>query len=121
MERTAAEARVRRDDQPDRAPDPSDLLDRDGVGQRVEAGPALVLWDRDAQPAELADAGDDLDRKAPLTLVAVDDRGDLGEHEITDGVAQEHGFRGEGEVHSGRAYTGPASGAGRPRPVLAFR
>ena len=56
VERPAAEARVRRDDQPERAPHPADLLDRDRVGQRVEPGAALVLGDRDAQPAELADA-----------------------------------------------------------------
>ena len=78
VERPAAEARVRRDDQPERAPDPADLLDRDGVGERVEAGAALVLGDRDAEPAELADAPDDLGREAPLALVLVDDRRDLG-------------------------------------------
>ena len=38
VERAAAQARVGRHDQPERAPDPSDLLDRDGVGQGVEPG-----------------------------------------------------------------------------------
>ena len=78
VERPAAQARVGRDDEPERAPDPADLLDRDRVGQRVEAGAALVLGDRDAEPAELADAPDDLDREAALALVLVDDRRDLG-------------------------------------------
>ena len=43
------------DDEPERAPDAADLLDRDGVGQRVEAGPAFVLGERDAEPAHLAE------------------------------------------------------------------
>ena len=88
-----------RDDQPERAPDPADLLDRDRVGQRVEAGPALVLRDRDAEPAELADAPDDLDREAALALVLLDDRRDLGRHEVADRVAQQRVLRGEVEVH----------------------
>ena len=78
VERPAAEARVRGHDQPERAPDAADLLDRDRVGQRVEPGAALVLGDRDAEPAELADAPDDLGREAALALVLVDDRRDLG-------------------------------------------
>ena len=78
VKRAAAEARVRRDDQPERSPHAADLLDGDGVGQRVEPGAALVLGDRDAQPAELADPPDDLGREAPLALVLVDDRRDLG-------------------------------------------
>ena len=60
VERPAAEARVGRDDQPERAPHAADLLDRDGVRERVQPRPALVLRDRDAQPAELADAAHDL-------------------------------------------------------------
>ena len=99
VERPAAEARVRRDDQPERAPDPPDLLDRDGVGQGVEAGPALVLRDRDAEPAELADAAHDLGREASLALVLVDDRRDLGEHEVADRLAEQGVLRGEVEVH----------------------
>ena len=74
MERPAAEARVGRHDEPERAPHPADLLDGDGVGERVQPGAALVLGDRDAEPAELADPPDDLDREAPRLLVLVDDR-----------------------------------------------
>ena len=99
VERPAAEARVGGDDQAERAPHPADLLDGDRIGQRVEAGPALVLGDRDAEPAELADPPDDLDREASRALVLVDDRRDLGEHEVADRVAQEDVFRGEIEVH----------------------
>ena len=78
VERPAAERGVRRDDEPERAPDPADLLDRDRVGERVEPRAALVLGDRDAEPAELADAPHDVDREAPLALVLVDDGRDLG-------------------------------------------
>ena len=69
VERPAAEAGMGRDDQPERAPHAADLLDRDGVGEGVETRPALVLGDRDAEPAELADPPDDLDREASLALV----------------------------------------------------
>ena len=99
VERAAAEARMGRHDQPERAPHPADLLDRDGVGEGVETGAALVLGDRDAEPAELADAADDLDRKASLALVLVDDRRDLGQHEVADRVAQEGVLGRQVEVH----------------------
>ena len=121
VERPAAEARVRRDDQPERAPDAPDLLDRDGVGERVEAGSALVLGDRDAEPAQLADAPHDLDREAPLALVLLDDRRDLGEHEVADRVAQERVLGREVEVHrrerTSHGRTRPDSASA---PVLAF-
>ena len=91
---------MRRDDQPERAPDAADLLDGDRVGQRVEARAALVLGDRDAEPAHLAEALDDLDREAPLAFVLVDDRGDLVDHEVADRRAQEGVLRGEVEVHA---------------------
>ena len=83
-----------RDDQPERTPDAADLLDRDRVGQGVEAGPALVLGDRDAQPAELADPPHDVGREASLALVLLDDRRDLGLHEVADGVTQQRVLRG---------------------------
>src|SRR4029079_2851374 len=105
-------------------PDAADLLDRDRVGERVEPGAALVLGDRDAQPAELADASDVLDRETTLALVLVDDRGDLGQHEVADGVAQQGVFGREVEVHGGertpaeRASDAGASltGCRSPRP-----
>ena len=81
-------------DEAERAPHARDLLDRDGVGQGVEPGPALVLRDRDAEPAELADPTHDLAREAPFALVLLDDRRDLREHEIADGVTQQGVFGG---------------------------
>ena len=90
-------------DQTERAPHPADLLDRDRVGERVETGAALVLGDRDAEPAELADAAHDVGREAALTLVLLDDRRDLGEHEIADGVAEQGVLGGQVEIHRHRA------------------
>ena len=113
VERAAAQAGVGRDDQPERAPHPADLLDGDRVGERVEAGAALVLGDRDPEPAELADAPDDLDREAALAFVLLDDRRDLGEHEVADGVAEQRVLRGEVEVH--RAEPTPAARPARCR------
>ena len=95
----AAEGRVGGDDQPERAPDAADLLDRDRVGERVEPGAALVLRDRDAEPAHLAEAADDLDREATLALVLVDDRRDLLDHEVADRRAQQGVLWREVEVH----------------------
>ena len=73
-----------RDDEPERAPHAPDLLDRDGVGEGVHPGAALVLGDRDAEPAHLAEPADDLDREAALPLVLLDDRRDLLRHEVAD-------------------------------------
>ena len=122
VQRAAAEACVGRDDEPERAPDAADLLDRDGIGERVEAGAALVLGDRDAEPAQLADAPDDLDREATLALVLLDDRRDLGDHEVADRVAQQRVLRRQVQVH-GREPTShvPARPDSASRaPVLAF-
>src|SRR4029450_10930402 len=100
VEGPAAEARVRGDDQPERAPDPPDLLDRDRVRQRVQPGAALVLRVRDAEPAHLAEPPHDVGWKAALALMLIDDRRDLLDHEIADGGAQQRVLRGEVEVHA---------------------
>ena len=67
------------------------LLDRDGVGERVEAGAALLLGKRDAEHAHLAQLGHDLGREAALFLVLLDDRLDFlgaGSRESCDGAAR---------------------------------
>ena len=115
VEGSAAETRVGRDDQAERAPDPADLLDGDRVGQRVQAGPALVFGDRDAEPAHLAEALDDVDREASGPLVLVDDRLDLLDHEVADRLAEEGVFRREIEVHLPESTAPPAA---PPRPIL---
>ena len=110
VERAAAEARVGGDDEPEAAPDPADLLDRDRVGQRIEAGAALVLGDRDAEPAHRAEAVHDRPREAARLLVFVDDRCDLADHEVADGLTQEPMLRGEVEVHGPQGSTGQVAG-----------
>ena len=56
-QRPAAKRGVGGDDDPERTPDPADLLDRDRVGEGVHSRAAVLLGDRDAEPAHLA-AGD---------------------------------------------------------------
>ena len=55
VERVAAQAHVGRDDDAQRTPDAADLLDRDGVRERVEPGAALLFGERDAEHAHLAE------------------------------------------------------------------
>ena len=111
-----------RDDEPERSPHAADLLDRDGVGERVEARTALVLRDGDAQPAHLAEALHDVDGEFSLALVLVDDRCDFLRHELADRVAEEDVLGREVEVHRGRAYHRGRQGQSGPSgPVLAFR
>ena len=69
------------------------------------------------EPADLADAADDLDREPALALVLLDDRRDLGQHEVADRVAEQRVFGGQVEVHRPRAYHRSRTTV----PVLAFR
>ena len=109
MQRAAAQAGVGGDDEAERTPHPADLLDGDRVGERVEPGASLVLGDRDAEPAHLAEPLHDLAREPSLPLVSLDLRRDLGRHELPDGVAQERVLRGQIEVHRPRVHRGCAA------------
>ena len=95
-------------DQPEGAPDAADLLDRDRVGEGVEAGPAFVLRDRDAEPAHLTEPADDVDREASISLVLVDDRRDLLDHEVADRPAEQLVLGRQVEVHEPRVPHGPS-------------
>ena len=121
VQRAAAERRVRRDDQPERAPDAPDLLDRDRVGERVHAGAALVLGDRDAEPAHLAEPPDDLDRELVLALVLLDDRRDLLLHEVADRRPEQLVLRGEVQVHRPERTKGLHATAAATMFLLASR
>ena len=56
---------------------------------------------------------DDLGREAPVALVLVDDRRDLGDHEVADRVAQQDVLGREVEVHDPERTPGQrASDAG---------
>jgi hypothetical protein len=112
---------VRSDDQAKRSPHATDLLDRDGIGERIEARSALVLGKRNAKPAHLAETPDDIDRKAPRPLVLVDDGRHLVGHEVADRVAEENVLRGEVEVHDPEPITTLRRRVSAPpEPVLAF-
>ena len=113
VQRAAAQRGVGGDDEPERAPHPRDLLDRDGVGERVHAGAALVLGDRDAEPAHLAQPADDLDREAVLSLVLLDDRRDLVLHEVADRRPEQLVLRREVQVHRPEPTSRPRA---RPCP-----
>ena len=116
-QRPAAEARVRRDDDPERAPDPADLLDGDRVRERIHPGAAPALRDVDPEPAQLADPAHDLGREAPRALVLVDDRRDLLGHERADGVPQQDVVGREIEVH-GRMLPRPTDGSAARRTAV---
>ena len=122
VERAAAEARVGRDDEPERAPDPADLLDRDRVGERVEPGAALVLGERDAEPAELAErggrsrSGSGARARAPRRPGATS-----SDHEVADRLAQELVLGGEVEVHGGEPSTGGGGAPGASRGSMPRR
>jgi len=66
-----------------------ELLDSDGICQRVEAGAALLFGEGDAEPAHLAEAADHVTGEAPLALVRLDHRLDLARGEIADRAAQQ--------------------------------
>ena len=79
-------------------------------------GPALVLGDRDAEPAHLAEPPDDLDRELVLPLVLLDDRRDLLLHEVADRRSEQLVLRGEVQVHRRERTSGPALHRRRSEP-----
>ena len=64
VDRLGAERGVRAERDRDRGVDPRQLLDGERVGERVGAAAAVLLGERDAHQAELAELGDDLVREA---------------------------------------------------------
>ena len=79
--------------------DPRQLLDRDGVGERVAPRATVLLRDGDAHEAELGQLGDDLVREAVLAVELLCDGRDPLLGERADGVAQELVLVREVEVH----------------------
>src|SRR3954447_369277 len=99
MKRVAAKRRVRGDDDAERSPDARDLFDGDRVGESIETGAALLLWEGDAQQAHRAKLGDDVGGEATLLLVLVDLADDLALQEIADGSAEQLVLGGQFEIH----------------------
>jgi len=75
------------------------LLDGDGIGERVQPGAAFFLRERDTQQAHLAQLGHDVSRETTLLLVLVDLVRHLAGEEVADRLAQELVLWGEVEVH----------------------
>ena len=100
VDRVAAEAGVRRNDDPDAAAGAGQLLDGDGVGQGVEARAAELLRVRNAQQAQLRRLADDLVRELALALQLVGDRHDLALGEVAHRAPDLFVLRAEGEVHA---------------------
>ena len=76
-DRHRPERGVRGDGDRHRRVDPRQLLDRDRVRERVGAGAAVLLRDRDAHEPELGEARDDVVREAVLAVELLGDRRDL--------------------------------------------
>ena len=119
VDRLRAERGVRAERDRDRGVDARELLDRDRVGERVGAGAAVLLGERDPHPAELAELPDDLVGEGLRPVELAGDRGDLALGEVADGGAERLVLLGEVEVHgeevSRRARPGPRR-ARRCRP-----
>ena len=97
----------------------SDLLDDQGVGDQVEAHPAVLLRQGRREEAELGELGDDpaVDRLGAIPLGRV--RRDLGVAERPRRLLDQLLLVGEREVHAAilfRSKENPAGYGGRFRP-----
>ena len=70
------------------------------VGERVGAGAAVLLRERDPHPAELAELADDLVRERLRPVELAGDRGDLALGEVADGLAERLVLFGQVEDHA---------------------
>ena len=87
-DRHRPEARVRRDRDGHRGVNPRQLLDGDGVGERVQAGAAQLLRDGHAHQAQPAEGRDDRVGEAALAVERLGDRRDLALRDLPDGGAE---------------------------------
>ncbi len=90
---------MRAHDDPDRAAHPRELLDGDGVRERVETRAADLLGIGNAEQAQRGSLADDLHRELALPLEVVGDRGDPLRREVAHGATDLLVLRREGEVH----------------------
>ena len=84
----------------DRRVDPRQLLDRERVRDRVAAGAAVFLGQRQAHHTELAELRHELVREARLAVELLGDRSDLLARELAHRVADELLLMCEVEVHA---------------------
>jgi hypothetical protein len=79
-----------------------ELLDRERVGQRIRSRTAVLLRERDAHQAQVAELGDDLVREALLAIELLRHRPDLLLGEVADGAADQLMLVVKVEVHGRR-------------------
>ena len=106
VDRHRPERGVRRDGDRDGRVDPRQLLDRERIGDRVAAGAAVLLGDRQAHHSELAELRDELVREARLPVELLRHRSDLLACELAHRVAYELLLLGQVEVHARPDATG---------------
>ena len=82
--------------------DARQLLDRDRVGDRVPAGAAVLLRDRETHEAELAELGDELVGEAPGEVELLGDGLDTLLRERPNRVANQLLLWSQVEVHAAR-------------------
>ena len=115
VDRLRAERRVRAHRDRDGGVHARELLDGDRVGERVAAGAADLLGERDPHQPELAELRDDLVRERLRAVELLRDRRDLALGEVADGAADQLVVGREVEVHPAIK----ALARGRARPAAA--
>ena len=80
--------------------DPRELLDRDGVRERVGAGTAVPRRNRDPEEAKLRHLAHELVRESALAIERLGERRDTLPCERPNRVSDELLFGGEIEVHA---------------------
>ena len=101
-DRHRPEGRVRGDGDRDGRVDPRELLDRDRVREHVAARTSVLLWDRKAHQAELAELGDELVGEATLEVELRRDGLDALVGEVRTVSRMSSCSGGEVEVHGAR-------------------
>ena len=79
-----------------------ELLHGDGIGERVQARPALILGIRHAKEAHRSKHRHDIAGEAALMLMLIDDGLRLAPREVAHRLAQQDMLRGKVKIH-GRA------------------
>ena len=98
-DRHRSERRVGGDRDRDRGVDPGELLDRDGVAERVAPAASVLLGDRDSQEPELRQLGDELVGEAVLAVELLGHGSDALLGELAHRPPQELVLVREVEVH----------------------
>ena len=123
-ERHRAERRVGCDRDRDGRVDSRELLDRDRVTQRIAAGTAELLGERDPHQPELGHLGDELVGEAAFAVELLGDGRDAFDGEGAHGVAEQLLLGREVEIHAQRSYPDGAfepDAAPWPGPPLPVR